>query len=352
MKFCRQIILMTVVLSFVACSQTGLVSGVKVKLVKPEKVLSMTADTTFGCTFDEVLNCYTLQIVNDTILVFMEQTSGANLYHFKAYSTNSYAYLGAFISKGRGPGEMVSPHLVSTDAYKECISVNDNQSEKAYIVNVEESITNRRTSVVASFDLPSNVIDWMPLPGGQQFTLELENREMVYHLRDSAGLDVYNYNLYSGIDSERYVTHLSAILTSDCASEKVAEVMLMFPQINFIETDSGKIHSVAVDKSYRGWKSVLDKMLDFDSIEYYTAANSASDLLFAVYKGQPIRVKDYTSSIHIFDWNGNFLYEINVEESLTNLAFDSRTGYLYAVAKPDNRIVRYDLGFLLNGNTD
>lgn len=146
------------------------------------------------------------------------------------------------------------------------------------------------------------------------------------------------------------MTHLSSILVNNKSGGKVAEAMVLFPQINIIDTVSGQVHSIAVDKNYRKWKSVLDRMIDMSTIEYYVGATSTSDYIFAVYKCHPIgMLNDDTngSSIHVFDWDGNFLYEIKVPESIGNITFDCRTKFLYCVAKPENRIVRYDLSGLL-----
>lgn len=190
MGYFRQSLFIITVFVVSSCSHTGIVNDAAVKLVKPDKVVSMTSDTTLRCTFMEVLNCYLPRIVNDTILVLQDQISENNPYHFKAYSTNTFDYLGSFVRKGRGPGELFSPHVTNDDIYKEYLSVNDNQTGKAYILDVEESIENQRTTVVKSFELPSNVVAWLPLSDSGQFTFQLENRELIFHAKGSDGVDL------------------------------------------------------------------------------------------------------------------------------------------------------------------
>ena len=118
------------------------------KLVSPEKVLSLNCDTAFRCPFPEVLHCCGIQIVNDTVLVLQDQVSDSNPYHFKAYSTNTFAYMGSFIRNGRGPGELVQPHIAKSNTLERYLSVNVNQEGKAYKLDVDESIKSREAAVI------------------------------------------------------------------------------------------------------------------------------------------------------------------------------------------------------------
>lgn len=53
------------------------------------------------------------------------------------------------------------------------------------------------------------------------------------------------------------------------------------------------------------------------------------------------------TSIHVFNWDGDFLYDIGLEEDIDNIAYDSRSGHLYGFDKTSGRVVRYDFGGLL-----
>ena len=351
MTFMKYVIHMLFILTTVfaaSCSRTGIVSDVPVKFVRPEVTVSQPCDTAFNCLFPEVGRSYDLQIVDDTVLVVSDQIKDSGQYRFKAYSLNTFKYLGSFIRNGRGPGEMIDPRLLGGNPPRACVGVDD--ISQAYIVDVEKSIESGHTAIVRKYDLPSNNLLWIPMPDDGQFVMMLENKKTVFHAIKSDGTISQTFDLYKQARGEQYLTHLSSIMTNDGCSGNVAEFMLLFPQFNIMDTESGQVRSFAVDAAYRKWKAVLNKRIWKDNIEYYTGLTSTQDYIFATYKGVPIsstNAKDQGTSIHIFDWNGHFLYDINVTENIDNMAFDNHTGYLYCHERIEDRIVRYDLSYLL-----
>lgn len=352
MKYFRQTLLLIVASCFVvSCRHTGIVDGVAVKLVSPEKVVSMKRDTAFRYSFPEVLYCYGIQIVDDTVLVFHDQISENSPCHFKAYSTESFEYLGSFIRNGRGPGEMIYPRIIKSDGMKPYLDVDAGQMGKAFVVDVEESIKTKKAAIVQSYDLPPNVICWIPMEDGKQFIWQLENKESVFCLTGQDGDEIKKFHLYKHIDGERYATHLSSALACNSGNGRVAESMVLFPQINIIDTESGQVQSIAVDRSYWKWETVLNSMLGPDSIQYYAGIASTSEYIIALYKGRSLCELQETgagTSIHVFDWDGNFICDISVSENIGDMAYDGRTGYLYCSDNISGRIIRYDMSGILD----
>lgn len=350
MKQFGQILLFLTGIFAVSCRQTGIVDGAEVRLVSPKEAVSLNCDTVFRCAFPEVLHCCGIQVVNDTVLVFQDQVNDSNPYHFKAYSTNTFEYMGSFIRNGRGPGEMIYPYIVKSSCGDPYLHLDAGQMGKAFSVNVEKSIKTRMASISQSYDLPSNVISWIPMEGIGQFILQLDNSESVFRLIGKDGNISKTFNLYENIDGERYATHLSSILTNDGNKGKVAEFMVFFPQFNMIDTADGLVQSIAVDMNYRKWKTVLNSKLSPDTIQYYEGVTSTPEYIFATYKDVPLsklNERGLGTYIHVFDWDGNFIYEISVEENIDNIAYDARTGYLYCHEKDEDRIVRYALSGIL-----
>ncbi len=350
MKTCQRVLIVMVTLLSASCGREGIVGDVAVRYVKPAEVVSVSVDTTLQCTFEDVVSCYRPQVVNDTILVLQEQACDGNPYFFKAYSTNNFRFLGSFARIGRGPGEMMSPYLINDTTHPEYLTVKENGLGIVYAIDVEKSIESGRIHVAESYELPPDIIDWIPLTSSRQFDLQLENRALIFNVKDREGTVMKSINLFKGVDAERYMTHLSSIFVNNGGSGKVAEVMLMIPQINIIDTDTGQVQCIATDKDYRKWEKILASRFDSNIKEYYCGAASTAEYIFAVYKGVPLSKlngKGQGSSLHVFDWDGSFLYDIRIAENIDNITYDSRTKNLYAVAKPDNRIVRYDLSGLL-----
>lgn len=336
--------------SFVSsCARTGIMKDVPVTLVRPDKVVSLSADTTFECTFEEVMHCYDIKIVSDSIIVFYDQASEKDPYHFKAYSTDTFEYMGAFVQKGRGPGEMVLPNISGSSTSGRYLCCDDNKSSTAYMVDVGESLRAGMIPVAESFDIPSDVIYWLPLSLSLQFAMRLENREMVLCVMDEGGKAVRKYTPFGGIDGERCMTYFASQFVERGNKRDVAEIMIFFPQINIIDTESGTIRSIAVDRSYRKWKQVIGSMINMDMLSYYFGATATSEYIIASYRHLPLKSMNesgHGTSFHVFDWEGNFLVDIKVSEDIGNITYDSRRNLLYCLDVA-GRVIRYDLSGIL-----
>lgn len=350
MKHSGYILLLLTSFFAVSCHHTSIIDGAEARLVSPEKIVSISCDTAFHCTFPEVLNCCGIQIVNDTVLVLQDQVNEANPYHFKAYSTNTFEYMGSFVRNGRGPGEIIHPHIAKSNALKKYLNVNVNQEGKAYLLDVDESIKSRKAAIYRSFALPPGIIDWLPLSDTKQFVLRQDSGKLLFQIIDDDKA-VSGFNLNGNIAGEQYITHLSSILVNDGYNGRVAECMIFLPQLNIFDTERGQVYSITVDKAYRKWESVLNSMISPDTIQYYDSATSTSEYIFATYKDVPLSKLNESGQgtcIHIFDWDGNFLYEISVKENIDNIMYDAWTGYLYCHEKTNGGIIRYDLDGLFN----
>ena len=88
-----------------------------------------------------------------------------------------------------------------------------------------------------------------------------------------------------------------------------------------------------------------------DTIQYYEGATSTPEYIFATYKDVPLsrlNERGQGTFVHVFDWEGNFIYNIEVSENIDNIAYDARTGHLYCHEKTEDRIVRYDMSGILD----
>lgn len=330
-----------------SCSHRGIVDGAEVTLAKPEKVVSMAIDTTLKCDFSEVLHCYLMQIVNDTILVLQEGINDNNFYHFKAYSTNTFEYLGPFVRSGRGPGEMTYSHIAKTNTSEKYLTVDDIQT--GYLIDVENSIGSKKTAIVKTYGLPEDVIYWIPLQDSTQFIFQIKKEGSSFLTIGQNGNIINTSYPFKDIDVDTHATLFSTIIVNDGYSGMVAQVMMFFPQINLIDTNTGIIRTIAVDKIYKKWNSVLNYGINLNTMSTYVAATSSHGYIIAAYRYLPIS-KLYESgqgsSIHIFDWDGNFLYDVKVEENINDMTFDGKNKLLYCV-DTNGKIFRYDLSGLI-----
>ena len=339
--------LLAMVFLAVSCSQRGMIDGVRLEYVSPDKTVSLSASSRLA--LPEVMRCNAIQLIQDTILVLQDRATEDNIHHFKAYSVNSSDYLGAFVRLGRGPGEMISPHVVKSAAYVEWLILNDNAMRKAWAVDVVESTVSGSMIAADLFELPAGVVDWTILPDSCRFSLRLEHGKAVFHTEDSGSSVLNSYSLNDAVDSEQSLIYLSGFLTDDGVSGKVAEAMVFFPQINIFDTKAGLTRSLATSKACRYWKTVVSGMPDMSTVEYYEGIAATEDYIFAAYRGVPLGRLDESgpgSSIHILDWNGDFLYDVRVDENIGDIAFDERTQRLYCIDRLEGGVVVYDLDAL------
>ena len=346
MRHVDKVLFLSAALALASCGSRDIIKDVPTRLVKAGETISLEKDSSFKGNFPEVLNCVDLRVAGDSTLVLQDQVTDDNPYHFKAYSTNSSKYLGEFAREGNGPGELVSPVMVKTNAGTDRLAIKMNGTGKSCFLDVRESIISKNAVSARSLDLPANTVDWLPLADSSMFILAEGKGEMTYQRVDN-GTVSRSLNLYEGFGWQ-CATQLSAVLVGDGAKGKMAEVMVLLPQINIIDTKSGEIRPIAVDKAYKNWESIIHERLSLDSVEYYTSATSSDKYIFAVYKALPAGERSdlHNLSIHVFDWDGNFLYDCRVKENIGNITFDGAGNYLYCVEKPEGRVVRYDFGFL------
>ena len=104
--------------------------------------------------------------------------------------------------------------------------------------------------------------------------------------------------------------------------------------------------SIAVSRDYKSWKNALTQSYD-EGHYYYTYITQSADGFMALYYGVPFQ--DYIQQsvvphIHVFDWDGNFLYDVQVQENLKVIAAGEGK-VLYGVDENDD-VYRYDLSSL------
>jgi len=331
----------------ISCYQSNVINGVDARLTRPRNSIRIECEDAFSGHFSEVLNCVAIQIVNDTILVIQ---GGGEEEMFKAYSTKSFSCLGTFMSRGRGPGEMLSPHIVKSLGENKSLCINDNSLRQAVFADVLGSISEKKLVPFHMFELPHTSLDWIPIGSSGQFNMCIEDNEIIEHVCDNKGEVQKKLQIFHDYPADKYATKLSSILTSNGENGMIAEFMICLPQINLINAVSGEIKVVVVDKCHKNWKQILDEPFSLNSLQFYAGATCSQDYLFASYWNEPLGETmngEHGASIHIFDWEGKFLYDLKVREDISDMAFDDNTKYLYCIERTKDRIVRYDLSGLI-----
>ena len=335
----------------ISCGR-GIVNDAPVKVVHPQKVLSLTAEQKSNPNFEECLQIYQMNIVSDSILVMGEQSANEGDYMFRAYSCNTFKYLGSFIRKGRADREMLHPRIVSmNNCYKDLYIYDMSLNIKA-AVDVKNSTMKPLPSFKMFPSLLESVWEWLPLSDSLFFIGNQEvGDELTYKSVDGQGNTIKKFQPFKGINCMTNATYLSEQLLGNPKQMKVAQVMLFSPQVNIYDLEKETIVTYAVDRRYRQWKSVLNRNMNKNTMSYYNGATASADYIFMSYSpltlSQIVSQEPHSTSIQIFDWDGHWLYDIKVNESIGAMAYDGVHKSLYAVDKAEGRIVRYALGDIL-----
>ena len=334
--------------SAVSCSRNGIFQDVPVEMVKARYAAHIEKDTSFSGFFGEVGHFLDLQIVRDSILVVQDIGSAGDSSWFKAYSLECGRYLGSFIKKGRGPSEMLNPRIAKASPGAVCMHVYDIMMGRFCSIDASALSLPDSDEPLSWKEIPDNTVLWVPSSVTSFFTMDKQNNEFVFHHSDAKGQIVRSYPLFQGLDAEQLMTHLSCLCAADSQKGVTAVAMLFFPQIVFID-DHGRVRSVSTSKEYRNWKSTISRMIAPDFVQYYSAMAAASDYLFAVYPSCPLgnmAAPDRPYAIQVFNWEGDFLLELSVDERIGSIAYDEKNGFLYGIDTANDCIVRYDLSFL------
>ena len=341
-----RLVIMLISLLVVSCSSQD-----TTKIVRAEKVVSLSIDTTFSVSFPELSDIFQIRLINDTLLVFQEQTNEDAIYHFKVYSTNTFNYLGSIIRNGRGPGEMIQPHMAISDSKEKYLNINLNAIEKAFSIDVNNSLEEQSPQIVHTYSLPSSTIDWIPVSDSTQFVFRLDGNSIIPQVVDTGRNIVMDFPFALDSVLEHQITYLSSFLICNKDSGLVAQVMQFLPQINFFDTVSGQQFSLHTIPYKKSWESVTSHMLDINTKQYYIGATCSREFVFASYKGISLGElieSAHGTRIHILDWSGHFLCDICVEEDIRNMAFDSQRNHLYCIDNEKFTIVRYDLNEIVS----
>ena len=336
-------------LGLVSCSRYALIDKVPVEFKRPAKTIYAQSDATFDLKVPENLYPERLQIVSDSILVIMKQPDETSPF-FSAYSSRTLQCLGSFLAKGRGPGESLSPNMAAVSASAPYLYVRDNSLMLSWEIDVVGSI--HVDSVVFARTVPASDPGpvWLPVRDSLFFSYERKGKDLLYKVWTVSGEEYRSFSPFQGLNLARFFSQMSEIPTGDGDNGKLAFLMVFFPILHLLDVESGRWRAIAVDPDWRNWKTLLQEQISMDKMEYYAGATSSAEYIIALFQKHRIgRTMEAgaRSEIHFFDWSGEFLYRILVEDNLAGLSFDSINSYLYGIERVAGRILRYDLSSIL-----
>ena len=332
----------------VSCKNNGVIQGVDTFLETPQKRMTLEKDSSFVCDLPDILYCQNLQIVEDSILVIQSLPQEGKSTLFDAYSIPGFQHLGSFVTQGRGPDEIPAPEIVGSDTKQNLLYIRDNATGDAYIIDVHKGIHTHEDDYIQNVHLPDNVVDWAPINRSTYLSLVHEGEELTLRMHSH---ETYIFHPYAGINAHNYMTKLSTKITGNEASGKFALAMVCFPQIAIVDSKSHALRSIAVDPSYRNWESILNRPFGPETIQYYRKIISSDRYIIALYDGCSLSDLIHSDSghrpaLHVFDWNGNFLYDFQIKTGIEAMCYEPLSSCLYCIESTSGQLIRYDLSIL------
>ncbi|MFI3314363.1 MAG: hypothetical protein R3Y04_01685 [Rikenellaceae bacterium] len=277
---------------------------------------------------------------------------------FNIYNVDSGEKIGSFCNKGRGNMEFVSTGFVYQLFKKDgdlMTLLNNIHRKEVYVWNISESI-NKQTAVYDTI-VPhdNNLFLWQFYQHtGSTFEYKISIKKDEYNT-STPYYEKYNlftneleksYPLYN-VDSVQINSSMVPLLYSSDAiksdGSKIAEAMRYFPQINILDTQTGEL------TGYRTEKNPTFSFIDSNTkaLEvFYTHVYADDNYIYANYIGEePIYDPEapHSNRIHIFDWNGNMVYELITDLRYSNLWVDPVRNRLYTISGSTKEIYFLDL---------
>lgn len=308
-------------------------------------------------------------IVCDSLLLFKSYKYADNWFY--VFDIKNGKHILSICPKGEGPNDFLycieSEQIISENGDTK-IWVNDFVSNSR-LINITQSLSCGKTvcdSVIPMpwhkyFEYPATALFFLK----DKYILAKNQCEQIYEdheymprsyrlYKESLENEIANYIIYknpiSNIENPNfpYMLYYASRDRIKPDETKVVMAMQMIGQINILDIKSGNIQGFRINGSL----SFTDLGKHIDRYRnYYLNICVNNDFIFAPYIDALSEQKGFdpflSSCIHVFDWNGNAVYKMNLKEKIFSISLDQKNSILYAIDMNDN-IYSYDISFLKN----
>jgi len=318
-----------------------------------------------------VENCgYGMFSVYDSLIVFWNPRFADQF--FCIYNVDTEKEVGYFCNKGRGHNEFLSIGPVFqffkvNDSLKTAIC--DFNKQKIYFWNISQSVLKKTTvyDTVVSYDAlnlgKNSIASNLFYQSGDTFLAKIKP---LYFIEDDTPLPYYkewrlphetinDYHVYK--KPEATDVHFDDLQKDRVYSfdaikpdgSKIVQAMSIVPQINIIDTRTGETFFFRMANVSR--VSLFDSRWD-DGRLFYNSVQADDNYIYATYWGD----KEWDSSvgakcpfvhiIHVFNWNGEMLYELKTDRAFFRIALDPVRNRLYTADLDTDEMYYIDLNEL------
>jgi hypothetical protein len=289
---------------------------------------------------------------------------------FSIFNVDNGEELGTFCNKGGGPDELSDCHKIF-NFFKEGDDLKtlllENYEEKMFIWNITQSVK-QGTTVIDTIISYASEKDNKSAPYGSFFfqkdntllakvqSVPLGNGDATLPFYQQRTIDtnklLKNYSIYkqSVKDRDSPTTAQTFSSSNDACKldgTKVVQAMLYLPQLNILDVETGQV----VGFRMKGAPdfSIFEDEKDVYNI-YYIGVQADDDYIYALYWGKESWGRfdvPYVNTIHVFDWNGNFVQAIEVDRGLDAIWIDPTRNRLYVTSPKVDDVFYLDLDGIL-----
>ena len=297
--------------------------------------------------------------IYDSLLV-LSTTDKEGFWSF--VSLSDYRFLGKFLTQGQGPYEFYSNPFVSSSEVK---LFNENEENVAiiyhfdkgrlYKMNINESIKNNKLNIYTINDsIRPFIFDFVMIDSITFFCKEISNREtqqIRYILVNDIKITpphLEKLNLAKIREREDF-NILSTITKYEFNSKRFVEMPGHLNYINIYSLDGSFAKTICIGKRLDHIGKIQDKN------KWTERKDTFSDLrLFPRFWGVAFideysytRERTRFPNIMLFDWNGEPLAQLNLNNHITAFDIDFINGYLYTLDHKTDVFCKYDIREIL-----
>lgn len=352
------VLLCTAVFSISSCrKEVPNVFDCPVSFVKPQQTLELTGTL---LDFGESAPIGIKKIkVTDSLLVLQTKPS-PHFYSF--FRINGLQLVGSCIQEGRGPQEMVQPKMIDIAIGPDTgeLPVYDSGSGKMFLIDLNVLPDGEKPSSRAILPGLKGFLYYIfpyrdSLAFIGDFTFKGDQLEDFILIKPGISPDTLErISLYPKVkaDITTFASLLNSVIQLHPQRSILALPMFSLPQLNLLDLETGKRKTVSPvsPESFTDWRQLLksknvsspskDVIIIKPTGYAYTTASSTEQAILAIYN--PETGKDQPTVMHIFDWDGNMLFDITVQQHLTSAALSPDGQYIYGLTSGDE-IYRYTM---------
>lgn len=288
----------------------------------------------------------------DSFLIFSTRNTDT---YYSIYSTHNFTHIGNYISKGMGANEMINinhPAFLKMEGNNAILYIYDNQKHKLRSLNITESSINNYSILEDKIELKSGLLNKFMYPINDStyffhgFDIEQKNEYYALYNKNIKQLDILNNTYNSSLQNIGNVFLYNTFKCFNEEKQKYVTAMQFFNQINIYDyTQKESPYSLIIGNYVSNLREVENKEMP-DKMEHYQDLVCTEKYILALYAG--CTRKDWAFSenlhvkIHIFDWNGNPICQLLINEKIAKIAYDEKLNLLYGMTLEED-VYKYNM---------